>query len=378
MKYFIVAGEASGDLHGSELVRQLYNADPEAEIACWGGGLMSDAGADLRMHYRQLAFMGFTEVVANLHVIVRSFTVIKREIASFKPDVVILIDYPGFNLRLAAYLKKQRIRAFYYISPKVWAWNKKRVYKIRRLIERMYVIFPFEEEFFAGYDYRVHYFGNPLADMVSKGMAEAPDPDTFREFNGLDQRPVIALLAGSRVQEVKKMLPEMIKVRETYPDYQFVIAGVRSIPANLYSKILSGSDIKIVYDQIYALLRSSDVALVTSGTATLETALANVPQVVCYQTSPITYLLARWVLKIRFISLVNIIMDREVVSELIQGRMNQRNLIKEIGQLLPGGRKREIMESDYRKLSDMLSGRGAAAAVARDIVNSLNIQPDVN
>lgn len=373
-----MAGEASGDLHGSELVRQLFNADPEAEISCWGGNLMSDAGADLRIHYRELAFMGFTEVLANLHRIARCFTLIKKQIASFKPDVVILIDYPGFNLRVAAYLKKQKIRAFYYISPKVWAWNKKRVYKIKRLIERMYVIFPFEEEFFARYDYRVHYFGNPLADMVSEGMADAPDPDTFREFNGLDRRPVIALLAGSRIQEVKKMLPEMINVRETYPDYQFVVAGVRSVPAKLYSKILSGRDINIVYDQIYALLRSSEVALVTSGTATLETALARVPQVVCYKTSPLTYLLARWVLKIRFISLVNIIMDREVVRELIQGSLNQRNLVKEIGLLLPGGWKRVVMESDYRKLSDMLSGRGAAAAVAMDIVNSLKILADVN
>lgn len=373
-----MAGEASGDLHGSELVRQLYNADPEADVACWGGDLMSDAGADLKVHYRELAFMGFTEVLANLHRIARWFTQIKREIAFFKPDVVILIDYPGFNLRLAAYLNKQGVRVFYYISPKVWAWNKKRVYKIRRLIERMYVIFPFEKEFFASYNYRVHYFGNPLADMVSEGMANAPDPHSFREFNALDRRPIIALLAGSRIQEVKKMLPEMIKVMETYPDYQLVIAGVRTVPADLYSKILSGRDIKIVYDQIYALLRSSEVALVTSGTATLETALANIPQVVCYQTSPVTYLLARWVLKIRFISLVNIIMDREVVSELIQGRLNQSNLVKEIGLLLPGRWKREVMKSDYRKLNDMLAGRGAAAAVAMDIVNSLKIQPYVN
>lgn len=373
-----MAGEPSGDLHGSELIKQLFNEDPDAEIACWGGELMSDAGADLRVHYRELAFMGFTEVLTNLHRIVRYFILIKRQIASFRPDVVILIDYPGFNLRLAAHLKKRGVRIFYYISPKVWAWKKRRVYKIRRVIERMYVIFPFEEEFYERYNYRVHYFGNPLADTVSEGMADAPDPQTFREFNGLDKRPVIALLAGSRVQEVKKMLPLMISVRETYPDYQFVVAGVRAVPSELYSEILSESDVKVVYDQIYALLRSSEMALVTSGTATLETALAGVPQVVCYCTSPVTYLIARMVLRIRFISLVNIIMDREVVRELIQGELNQYNLVKETGLLLHGGWKREVMKSDYRKLNDMLSGRGAAAAVARDIVDSLNILSDVN
>jgi lipid-A-disaccharide synthase len=378
MRYFIVAGEASGDLHGAELIRQLSFEDTDAEIACWGGELMSDAGADLRIHYRDLAFMGFTEVVMNLHRIIRYYILIKRQIAAFRPDLVILIDYPGFNLRLADYLKKRGIRVYYYISPKVWAWKRRRVYKIRKLIDRMYVIFPFEEQFFAGYNYRVHYFGNPLADIVLSGMADAPDPEAFKEFNGLDGRPVIALLAGSRVQEVRKMLPRMISIRETYPDYQFVVAGVRSVPAGLYSEILSGSDVKVVYEQMYALLNSSELALVTSGTATLETALAGVPQVVCYYTSPLTYMLARLVLRIKFISLVNIIMEREVVKELIQGELNQYNLVKEAGLLLRGGWKREVMQSDYRKLRDMLSGKGAAAAVARNMVDSLKLVSDVN
>jgi lipid-A-disaccharide synthase len=260
----------------------------------------------------------------------------------------------------------------------VWAWKRRRVYKIRKLIDRMYVIFPFEEQFFAKYNYRVHYFGNPLADIVWNGMADAPDHEAFKEFNGLDQRPVIALLPGSRVQEVKKMLSRMISVRETYPDYQFVVAGVRSVPAGIYSEILSGSDVKVVYEQMYALLNSSELALVTSGTATLETALAGVPQVVCYYTSPVTYMLARMVLRIRFISLVNIIMEREVVKELIQGDLNQYNLVKEAGLLLRGGWKREVMQSDYRRLSDMLSGKGAAAAVARNMVDSLKLLSDVN
>lgn len=378
MKYFIIAGEASGDLHGSDLVKQLVSIDPEAEIACWGGDKMEREGATLLMHYRDLAIMGFTEVIMKAGKILRFMKQVKRDILKFKPDVVIMIDYPGFNLRIAKYLKKRNIGVYYYISPKVWAWKQSRIKTIRKVVDRMYVIFPFETDFYARHNFRVIYYGNPLVDSVASGMSQALDPQAFRRETGLDQRPVIALLAGSRVQEVRKMLPEMVKVHDSYMDYQFVVAGVKSVPSSLYDNVTGGTDIKVVYDQTYSLLRCAEVALVTSGTATLETALAGVPQVVCYRTSPLTYFLARSFLKIRFISLVNLIADREIVRELIQDDLNERNLATEINSLIPGGWKREVMMSGYRELAAMLDGKGSGRRVATDIYNSLVLVNNIN
>lgn len=378
MRYFMVAGEASGDLHGSDLVRHLIKADNRAEISCWGGDKMEKEGAMLLKHYRELAIMGVTEVILNAGRIFGFFRQVKRDITAFRPDVVILIDYPGFNLRLAGWLRKRGITVYYYISPKVWAWKQSRVKKIKRLVNRMYVIFPFETGFYASHNYRVIYFGNPLVDSVARGMAESVDPETFRRVNNLDSRPVIALLAGSRVQEVKKLLPEMLKIRDSYRDFQFVVAGISSVPGSLYNSIAGDTDIRIVYDQTYSLLRCCDLALVTSGTATLETALAGVPQVVCYRTSSITYTLAKTFLKIRFISLVNIIMDKEVVRELIQNDLNEYNLTVEINSLIKGGWKREVMISAYRELVDLLDGKESGKKVAEDIYHSLMLVNNVN
>jgi len=301
MRYFLVAGEASGDLHGSDLVKHLMQADSEAVISCWGGDKMEKEGATLLKHYRELAIMGFTEVVSNARRLLRYMKQVKSEILEFRPDVVILIDYPGFNLRIARFIKEQGIPVYYYISPKIWAWRQSRIKKIKQLVDRMYVIFPFETAFYARHDYRVIYFGNPLVDSVARGMSEALEPKMLREKYGLDNRPVIALLAGSRVQEVSNLLPAMVSIRDSYRDYQFVVAGIRAVPDHLYDSILSGTDVRVIYDQTYSILKCSEMALVTSGTATLETALARVPQVVCYRTSPLTYRLAKAFVKIRFI-----------------------------------------------------------------------------
>lgn len=378
MRYFLVAGEASGDLHGSDLVRHLLRADNEAVIVCWGGDRMQKEGATLLKHYKELAFMGFTEVLLKARRLLGFMKQVKREIAEFRPDVVILIDYPGFNLRIAGFIKERGIPVYYYISPKIWAWNKSRIKKIKRLIDRMYVIFPFETAFYASYDYRVLYFGNPLVDSVARGMAGALEPLRFREKHGLDNRPVIAILAGSRIQEVKKLLPAMISIRDSYRDYQFVVAGISAVPPQLYDSITAGTDIRVVYDDTYSVLRLCELALVTSGTATLETALAAVPQVVCYITNPVTYTLAKAFLKIRFLSLVNLIMDREVVRELIQDELNDHNLAVEINSIMSGGWKREVMMAGYRELSASLDGKGSGEKVSMDIYQSLCLIKNVN
>ncbi len=378
MKYFLIAGEASGDLHGSNLVRQLMRSDPKAEIACWGGDLMEAKGARLLKHYRELNIMGFWEVLIRLPLIMMNFRKCRKQILEFRPDVVVMIDYPGFNLRIAEFLKSRSIRSYYYISPKVWAWKGSRVKKIKDYIDRMYVIFPFEVDFYREHDYRVLYFGNPLVESVKEGMASADDKDRFAKENGLGDKPVIALLPGSRKQEIKKILPVMLGLADYYSDYCFVVAGAPSVPVALYEKIIGDRMIKVVFNKTYSLLRKAEVAVVTSGTATLETALAGVPQVVCYRTSWINYQIARRFIKTRFISLVNLVMDREVVRELIQNNLTAMELSSEVNSLLPGGWKREVMSSDYRKLNSVLKGDGASAQIAIDIYQTLLMVNNVN
>lgn len=378
MKYFIIAGEASGDLHGSNLITGLIEADPLSEIVCWGGNKMERSGARLLVHYRELAVMGFWEVIIKLGKIFRNLRKCRHQICDFKPDVVILIDYPGFNLRIAKYLKKNNTTVYYYISPKVWAWKRSRIKKIKQYINRMYVIFPFEPEFFEKYGYKVHYFGNPLVDTVQKGMDESTSRVKFLAEYELEDKPIVSLLAGSRSQEVRKILPVMMEVEKYYPDYQFLVAGVKTIDKLIYNRILEGSSIKIIYDDTCSLLINSDAALVTSGTATLETAIAGIPQVVCYKTSKVSYLIARLLVKIRFISLVNLIMDKEIVRELIQHQLNERNLVSELNTILPGGWKRKIMLDNYSILRKKLSGRGASSRIAKDMYHSLKLIYNVN
>jgi lipid-A-disaccharide synthase len=378
VKYFIIAGEASGDLHGSNLITELLRVDPEADICCWGGDRMEKAGGKLLVHYRKLAVMGIWEVLVNIGKIFRNLRKCRQQILDYKPDLVILIDYPGFNMRIARYLKSSGINVYYYISPKVWAWNKSRIKKIKEYVNRMYVIFPFEPEFYEKYNYRVHYFGNPLVETVHSEIKRAAPKDKFMTEYNPGKKPVIALLPGSRVQEIKKILPLMARIGSYYPTYQLMVAAVGSVDPVIYENILAGSNIKVVYDDTYSLLINSEAALVTSGTATLETAIAGIPEVVCYRTSWLTYIMGRALVKIRFISLVNLIMDREIVKELIQDDLNEKNLVSELNAILPGGWKREIMLQNYARLRKILSGKGATARIATDMYHSIKLVNNVN
>jgi lipid-A-disaccharide synthase len=371
MRYFIIAGEPSGDLHGSNLVKHLFRTDPDAVIACWGGDLMRGEGARLLKHYRETAFMGVLEVLINIRKVKANFSECKRQITEMKPDVVILIDYPGFNLRMARFAKESGMKVFYYISPKFWAWREGRVKKIKRYVDRLYIIFPFEKEFYRRHDYPAIFLGNPLIDHIDAWRATAPDREAVRISLGLDNRPVIALLSGSRLQEVSSVLPVMAGVSAGFPDYQFVVAAMDHLPARLYEEISSTYPVKIITGRTYDLLAVAEAALVTSGTATLEAALFDVPQAVCYRTSPLTYTLAKWVIKVRFISLVNLIMDREVVKELIQGDLNAETLHSELEELLITGYRHEMIKAGYRELRAILGGGGASGRVAADMTGSL-------
>lgn len=371
MKYFIIAGEPSGDLHGSNLILNLFEADPAADIPCWGGDLMSRAGGRVLRHYRETAFMGAWEVMVNIRKVRRNFADCRRQIDELKPDVVILIDYPGFNLRMARYASRKGIRVYYYISPKFWAWREGRVKQLKRYVERLYIIFPFEIEFYRKHGYRAHFLGNPLIDHTEAWRHKTPEHGRLMESLGLGGKPVILLMAGSRLQEIAKVLPEMMKVVSFFPEYQFVVAGMEHLPASLYEGIIGTNPVRIVNDRTYDLLSVAEAALVTSGTATLEAALFGVPQVVCYRTSSLTYALARLFLKVRYISLVNLIMGREAVAELIQGEMNRDRLRRELEKIIRGGERREPIKRDYEELRQKLGGEGASARIASDMVTHM-------
>lgn len=371
MKYFIIAGEPSGDLHGSNLILNLFEADPAADIPCWGGDLMSRAGGRVLRHYRETAFMGAWEVMVNIRKVRRNFADCRRQIDELKPDVVILIDYPGFNLRMARYASRKGIRVYYYISPKFWAWREGRVKQLKRYVERLYIIFPFEIEFYRKHGYRAHFLGNPLIDHTEAWRHKTPEHGRLMESLGLGEKPVILLMAGSRLQEIAKVLPEMMKVVSFFPEYQFVVAGMEHLPASLYEGIIGTNPVRIVNDRTYDLLSVAEAALVTSGTATLEAALFGVPQVVCYRTSSLTYALARLFLKVRYISLVNLIMGREAVAELIQGEMNRDRLRRELEKIIRGGERREPIKRDYEELRQKLGGEGASARIASDMVTHM-------
>ncbi|MFV0164311.1 lipid-A-disaccharide synthase [Empedobacter falsenii] len=368
MKYYIIAGEASGDLHASNLMKELKLKDPHAEFRFWGGDLMQAQGGTLVKHYRDLAFMGFAEVVMNLKTILGNISVAKKDIETYKPDAVILVDYPGFNLRIAEFVKKLGIKVYYYISPQIWAWKTGRVHKIKKVVDKMFVILPFEEEFYQRYDYKVDFVGNPLLDSLNH--LPAIDEQRFRKEHNLDERPIIALLPGSRTQEIKVKLPLMLSVENDFPDYQFVVAGAPSQPSENYKKIV-GNQLKIVENKTYDLLRISHASLVTSGTATLETALLKVPEVVCYKGNAISYEIGKRVVKnIRFISLVNLIMDEEVVKELIQYDLTYENIKRELNLILNSPKRDKILQ-DYEELYHKLGGIGASERTANLIVEDL-------
>ena len=374
MKYFIIAGEQSGDLHGSNLVRKLIKCDPQAEIKCWGGDMMESAGALLLMHYRKTAFMGFVDVAKNLGVIRRNLALCKQQITEFGPDVVILIDYPGFNFRIAEFAKKLGFRVFYYISPKLWAWKEVRVERVRKYVDRMYIIFPFEVGFYKKHGIEVEYRGNPLLDETEKKLAAFAGKDEIRKSLGLGNKPVIALLAGSRKSEVRQILPEMIRAVHHFPDYQFVLAGVKNLPEDLYRRIIGNNPVRLVKDKTYDILYISEAALVKSGTATLESALFHIPQVVCFKGDFFSMLIAWIVIKVKYISLVNLIAGYEAVRELVQYSLNEKNLVSELKAILPGGSKRDKMLNDYEKVRKILGPAGASERVAADMVKVLRYE----
>jgi lipid-A-disaccharide synthase len=360
MKYYLIAGEKSGDLHGGNLVRELRKLDPAGEFRAWGGDQMQAAGATLDQHIRDTAFMGFWEVAKNLPKILGLVRQCQRQVAAFQPDVLILIDYAGFNLRMAAFAKKLGIRTFYYISPKIWAWNQGRGWKVKALVDRMFVIMPFEKEFYQKFAFQVDYVGNPLLDAVGQFR---PNPD-FRTENGLTDRPLVALLPGSRRQEVASMLALMMRLPAHYLAYEFVVAGVDSLPPDAYGQALAAG-VKIVFNQTYDLLHTAHAALVNSGTATLETALFNVPQVVCYRTSFLTAAIVRLVIKVRYASLVNLIAGREVVKELLQENFTESKLRAELGRALAGPARAAQLAAYQQVRQLMETGQSASALTAQ-------------
>jgi len=371
MKYYIIAGEASGDLHGSNLIKELHKNDSAAVVRCWGGEKMQAAGATLVKHYRDLAFMGFVEVLKNIRTIFNNLSFCKEDILAHKPDVLILVDYPGFNLRIAKWAKAQNIRVVYYISPQVWAWKENRVKMMRTCIDQMLVILPFEKEYYQKkWNWAVEYVGHPLMEEIDRFKNE--DEQTL-QHKGDSGKPIIALLPGSRKQEIIKKLPVMLEVSKQFPDYQFIVAKAPGLDSSFYDELLKPySNVSYVTNQTYTLLHHATAALVTSGTATLETALFKVPEVVCYKGSEISYQIAKRLINIKYISLVNLIMDKEVVKELIQHEMNTENLVRELRSILPGAEKHSHMLQEYDRLRNLLQAGGhASAAAARLIIDAL-------
>ncbi len=364
MKYFIIAGEASGDLHGSNLIREINQIDKKAVFTVVGGNLMCEQGANLILHYQNMAFMGAWEVLKNLNQIVKNFSICKSALLEFQPDAVILIDYPGFNLRMAEFAKKNNYKVFYYISPKLWAWNSSRVKKIKKYVDHMLVIFPFETGFYKQFNYNVDYVGNPLLDAIEQKKSVLPGFNRFIAENQLSANPIIAVLAGSRKHEISYSLPIMIKMKNHFPDYQFVVAAAPSVEKKFYENLLKNSGFGIVFNQTYALLSNSYAALVNSGTATLETALFEVPQVVCYKVAPITALLVRLVIKIPFASLVNLILNEKVVTELLQNNFNENNLRQELNNIILHESNRRKIVKKYRELKALLGDSGASKKAA--------------
>ena len=367
MKYFLIAGERSGDLHGSNLVKALRQEDPDANCRGFGGDYMAEAGMQVLVNYEQMAFMGFAEVVSNLPTILGLFRKCKEEILKFRPDVIILIDYAGFNLRMAKWAKNQGFKVFYYISPKIWAWNQKRALKIKKYVDHMFVIMPFEQDFYQKWGMDVDFVGNPLLDAI---RAFTPDAD-FRQRNGLSNKPLIALLPGSRKQEVTSLLAVMLPMSKAFPDYTFVVAGLKSLPADFYARAEAYPQVEVVYDQTYDLLSHATAAIVASGTATLETALFEVPQVIGYKMNWITYQIAKRLITVSYISLVNLVAAEGLVPELIQDDFSEEQLQKALKEILPGGKERERQLEGYKKLKLAMGEEAASLKAARLMVGYL-------
>lgn len=364
MKYYLIAGEASGDLHGSNLIKQIRQLDAAADIRCWGGDLMEQAGGKVVKHYKELAFMGFVEVIMNLRTIFKNLDTCKQDILAYKPDVLVLVDYPGFNLRIAEWAKQQGLKVVYYISPQVWAWKEGRVKKIRQIVDKMLVILPFEKDFYRKWDYEVEYVGHPLIEAVKAAQEASPVPR-------FSEKPIIALLPGSRKQEIKEKLPVMLSMARYFPEYQLIVAQAPSLDDSFIQDFTNAyPNVSVVKNQTYHLLLQSSAALVTSGTATLETALFGVPEVVCYKGSPISYFFAKRLIKVKYISLVNLIMDKPVVTELIQHDLTEENLLKELTLILKDTSRRQQMKADYATLWTLLGDGTASRKAAEEVVKA--------
>jgi lipid-A-disaccharide synthase len=374
MKYYIIAGEPSGDLHASNLMKALKQEDVDNHFRFWGGDLMKKVGGELVRHYSETAYMGIKEVLVNLGKIKANFKLCKRDLLNYQPDVLILVDYPGFNLRMAEFAHKKGIKVFYYISPKIWAWNTKRVKKIKAYVDQMYTILPFETDFFKKYQIPIHYVGNPVLDAIENRPNKNEDINTFKKRNNLDNRPIVALLAGSRQQELSNVLPTMLEMVDQFPKYQFIIAGAPSFTMADYTPFIKNKDVKVLFQQTYEIAQQAHGALVTSGTATLETALLDCPQIVCYKMwggKMITKLVKKFILKVKHISLVNLIINCEGVKELVQDELNFTNVKNELDLLLNNQDYRINIFNHYNNLHHIMGKPGSSKRAAHLMVNEL-------
>lgn len=375
MRYYVIAGEPSGDLHGGKLMQGIVTYDTEALFRFSGGDFMAEVGGRENMlyHYKEMSFFGFVQVARNLRTIFRQMDIVKRDIEEFNPDVIILIDYPAFNIRIAKWAKSRGIKVYYYIAPKVWAWKERRVKSLRKYVDRLYTIFPFETDYFRGHGIEPHFYGNPLVDDIAKRKSTLPTREVFIAECNLDSRPIVALLAGSRISEIRANLPDMVAIANRFPNYQFIVTAVPWIDKSIYDSIIAGSEVKYVCDRTQQTLAMSEAAIVTSGTATLETALMGIPEIVIYHVPWLYEKLKPYFLRIPYISLVNINLNREAVKELVRCRLNIDEAEQELRAILPNGCERERMLNDFDELRKMIGSDGASMRFAQDIVNSLKI-----
>lgn len=369
-KIYIIAGEASGDLHGANLMKALKAEDPSVQFRFWGGDKMLQQDTHIVKHIRDLAFMGFVEVLSNLKTIIRNIAFCKKDIDVFQPDALVLIDYPGFNLRIAEWAKAKGITVVYYISPQVWAWKQSRVHKIKRFVDKMYVILPFEKAFYKQFDFDVAYFGHPLLDAIEEYKNNAPSRHAFLTKHGLSDKPILAILPGSRKQEISVKLPIMLEALKDFTNYQLIVAGAPSLDPSFYLPYAT-ENVHTIFGETYAILSSAEAAVVTSGTATLETALLGIPEVVCYKGSAISYRIAKRLIKIKYISLVNLIMDQLVVKELIQDDCSPENIRQEVLKITRGGAGREAMLKSYEVMKQKLGDEGVSKKVAHSLLKTI-------
>lgn len=370
LKLYFIVGEASGDLHAANVMKALREENQNIDFRFWGGDLMSEVAGKPVKHIKELAFMGFVEVLMNLRTILKNITICKEDILAYKPDALVLVDYPGFNLRIAEWAKKQSIKVYYYISPQVWAWKQSRVHKIKRDVDHLFAILPFEKDFYAKFGMEVEYVGHPLLDAIEQYRSIQQNTDVFHAKHNLDERPIIAVLPGSRKQEVNVKLPIMLEALKDFSNYQIIVAGAPSLDATFYQPLMK-NHAQVIHHETYDILSAAEFAVVTSGTATLETALLNIPEVVCYKGSAISYHIAKRLIQIKFISLVNLIMDREVVKELIQHDCNPIEIRKEALKIAAGGEKRNEILKAYSELQHILGGGGASKKVAQSLLKTI-------